>query len=345
MTDSGTDRRRAFEDLAVGERFEIRPFEMKEADTIAFARDFDPQPFHLDHEAARHTLPGELSASGWHTAAMLMRHVHDSWLHGIRGEGSPGIDRLDWPAAVFPGDTLHGTGEILGMRQPRSRPHQGLIQISLRLTGRAGAEVLRSIWWVFVGRRERAGPQPESAPPRERDPAETPDRARAGTPDAECLWLETLPEGQCFYLGADQISAEEIKEFARRFDPQAFHLDESAAQHGPFGGLAASGWHSCGLWMRTHVRARTDILETLTGSERERAMTSAGLGLGMRNLAWTHPVRPDDRVHCFMTAVKKRESRSLPDWGIVRYRAEVTNDRGELVLRFYPSLMVRKKSH
>lgn len=118
-----------YEDIEVGV---VRRFGSKEVvreEVIDFASKYDPQPFHLDDEAAAQTYFGRLSASGWHTGAMMMRMmVDDMKQHEQAGLGSPGIEDLRWLKPVYPGDTLRCESEILEKRRSGSRPEMGIIQ-------------------------------------------------------------------------------------------------------------------------------------------------------------------------------------------------------------------------
>ncbi|MCW0198612.1 MaoC family dehydratase [Sphingopyxis sp.] len=118
-----------YEDIEIGV---VRRFGSKEVvreEVIDFASKYDPQPFHLDDEAAAQTYFGRLSASGWHTGAMMMRMmVDDMKLHEQAGLGSPGIEDLRWLKPVYPGDTLRCESEILEKRRSGSRPEMGIIQ-------------------------------------------------------------------------------------------------------------------------------------------------------------------------------------------------------------------------
>ena len=87
---------RTFEDIAVGETAETGALHVTQDETVAFAREFDPQPFHLDPEAAKHSMLGGLAASGWHTAAMGMRLAYDGYVKDIDSWGGPGIEELKW---------------------------------------------------------------------------------------------------------------------------------------------------------------------------------------------------------------------------------------------------------
>src|SRR5579872_4732553 len=144
---------RYLEDLAVGERFTTRPAEVTEADLVAFARRFDPQPMHVDALAARDGPLGSLSASGWHTAAMVMGLIVEADLM----EGGPwlglGVDELRWPVPVRPGDSIHAEIEVVSITPSRSKPTHGIVRV--RITGRnqRGDLVLSMFPNLWVSRR------------------------------------------------------------------------------------------------------------------------------------------------------------------------------------------------
>jgi len=120
-------------------------------------------------------------------------------------------------------------------------------------------------------------------------------------------------------LGSVTVSAEEIVEFARRYDPQPFHVDEAAAQNGPFGGLAASGWHTAALFMSLFVR--TILID------------SASLGSpGVEELRWLAPVRPGDVLTARVTVTDTQPSSRNPNRGTVFTSSEVFNQDGTLVM-------------
>ncbi|TPG22767.1 MaoC family dehydratase [Sphingomonas koreensis] len=115
-----------FEDIEVGATASFGGYEVTRDEVIAFARAYDPQPFHLSDEAAAATHFGRLSASGWHTCAMTMSMVVANLReHKQAGLGSPGIDELRWLKPVYPGDTLRCETEIIDKRPSRSRPEMG----------------------------------------------------------------------------------------------------------------------------------------------------------------------------------------------------------------------------
>lgn len=115
-----------FEDIEVGAQASFGAYEVTREEVLAFARQYDPQPFHLDDAAAAKTHFGRLSASGWHTCAMTMRMLVDSMHDEERaGLGSPGVDEIRWRHPVYPGDTLRVETEIIEKTPSRSRPEMG----------------------------------------------------------------------------------------------------------------------------------------------------------------------------------------------------------------------------
>jgi acyl dehydratase len=145
-----------WEDFPVGHRMDFGGMPVSREAVIEFARQFDPQPFHLDDEAARDTLFGRLSASGWHTCAMAMRMMCDAYLLESASLGSPGIDQLRWLKPVFPGDTLHVHLEVLDARPMASKPHVGLVQSRWEVRNQDGEPVLTMEGWGMYRRRPPA---------------------------------------------------------------------------------------------------------------------------------------------------------------------------------------------
>jgi len=122
---------RYYEDLVIGTITKSdRTYDVTREEVIEFASKYDPQPFHLDDEAAAKTHFGRLSASGWHTGAMAMRMMVEGWSkqEPTASLGSPGIDELRWKKPVYPGDTLRVESKLIGKRRMKSRPGMGLMK-------------------------------------------------------------------------------------------------------------------------------------------------------------------------------------------------------------------------
>jgi len=120
---------RYLEDYAVGQRFRSGPLRIDKERIKRFGAEFDPQPFHLDEDAARHTIFGGLVASGWLTAAVTMRLLVEGELKPAGGIVGAGADEFRWPRPVRPGDELRIESEVLEVRPSKSRPGQGLIKV------------------------------------------------------------------------------------------------------------------------------------------------------------------------------------------------------------------------
>jgi|SRR6185312_1376398 len=128
------------EEFRVGERFRTAEYEMTEEKVIAFAREYDPQPFHVDHVAGKASVLGSLAASGWHTAAITMRLLVTSGLpfaNGMVGLGG----EIAWPRPTYPGDILHVECEILDVRPSRTKPRQGVVTIKNTTINQRGEQV------------------------------------------------------------------------------------------------------------------------------------------------------------------------------------------------------------
>ena len=147
-----------WEDLVAGSTLELGSTTVLREEVLAFARQFDPQPFHLDDEAAAHSVFGKLAASGWHTCAMAMRIMCDDYLLQSASLGSPGVDNLRWLAPVFPGDTLHMRLEVLASRPMNSRPGVGLVQSRWHLINQHGQPVLSMQGWGMFRMRPASAP-------------------------------------------------------------------------------------------------------------------------------------------------------------------------------------------
>ena len=144
---------RYFEDFKVGDVVESGARTITKDEILAFARDFDPQPFHTDEAAARQTMYGSLIASGWHSGSLMMRLFYDSLFREVASLGSPGIDELRWLKPVRPGDTLTLRSTVLELIPSRSKPDRGLVRMHCELRNQDGEVVMSIKPLNFVGRR------------------------------------------------------------------------------------------------------------------------------------------------------------------------------------------------
>lgn len=147
---------RYFDDFAVGERFVTRGVTLTESMIIDFAMTYDPQPFHIDVEAARHSNYEGLIASGFQTLALGFRMVLETGLFRASSMGSPGFDELRWLKPVRPGDTLHTEIEIVERKPSSSKPDRGILRIAYRIRNQRDEDVLTFVAMQLLRRRSAA---------------------------------------------------------------------------------------------------------------------------------------------------------------------------------------------
>ena len=145
------------------------------------------------------------------------------------------------------------------------------------------------------------------------------------------VYYEDHEVGQTARLGAHRFTREAILEFARKFDPQPFHLDEEAAAKSIFGGLCASGWHTVSASMRLLVDGRSG--QRAAAAARGEDPPPLGLGAGVRDLRWSAPVRPGDEIAFSLRVESLRETRR-PDWGLIGMRIVGVNQEGREVCAY-----------
>jgi acyl dehydratase len=151
------------------------------------------------------------------------------------------------------------------------------------------------------------------------------------------LCFEDIDVGLSADLGSYDFTRDNVLAFARRYDPQPFHLDDEAAARLHFGRLAASGWHTAAAWMKCYV-ATNDRLRA------EQAMgVESGPSPGFTEMKWLRPVYPGDRVRYSTRITNKRELGSRPEWGLIFSHNEGINQHGELVFSFSGRVLVRRR--
>lgn len=131
-----------YEDFTPGREFAHAPRAVTAEEIIEFAREFDPQPFHLSEEAGKASILGGLCASGWHTCSITMRQFYDSILQYTASEGAPGIDVCEWRRPLMAGDSVSGTTTVVDRRPMRSRPGIGLLHFKHTIVNQKGEMVM-----------------------------------------------------------------------------------------------------------------------------------------------------------------------------------------------------------
>jgi acyl dehydratase len=151
-------------------------------------------------------------------------------------------------------------------------------------------------------------------------------------------YFEDLRCGEREECGRHTFTADEIKAYARRYDPQPFHLDEAAAAATHFGALTASGWHTVAVWTR-HYLDHWEAVQAATGEP----PAEAGPSPGIRDLRWPKPVLAGDTLTFAHEIVELREALRWPGWGLMISQASATNQKGEVVMTFRAAKFVRKR--
>jgi acyl dehydratase len=154
-------------------------------------------------------------------------------------------------------------------------------------------------------------------------------------------YFEDIHVGETIEVGRHTFNAAEIKAFARRFDPQLFHLDEVAAEHSHFGALCASGWHTAVVWMRLMIDHRRGMAEA--ACERGEPVAAIGPALGFRELKWLKPVYVGDTIAYKTEVIETRISNSRPGSGLMTIRSTGTNQNGEPVISFVSTTFVERR--
>jgi acyl dehydratase len=317
-----------FEDVALGEVPLFGNYEVTKEEIFEFATQFDPQPFHLDEEAAKKTLLGGLSASGWHTAAISMRLLYDSFLVHAASMGAPGVDELKWLKPVRPGDRLSLRANVLEKKESQSRPDLGIIQAQSDVINQNG-ELMMTLRAPLMLRRRGTAPQLRS-----------PDAPRKAAPEASHVagatlfldaFFEDLTIGQRVDLESFTFDKAAILAFAKKYDPQPFHVDEAAARKSHFGGLIASGWHTGAVSIRQLITHRKKLFaESLARGSR---LPELGPSPGFNNLRWRAPVYAGDTLR-FTSELTGKRAVSRPGWGLVFFQNKAFNQDDRLALEY-----------
>jgi acyl dehydratase len=331
------------EDIEIGRPITFGRKLVSKQEIIAFGRAFDPQPMHTDEEAAKATPVGGLCASGWHTCALMMRMICDGPLRNTAALGSSGVEEVRWIKPVRPGDVLSCRHVYTEKRELASRPDVGLAKITVELLNDNG-EVMACWRSSQFTRRRSPGPAPAALsatkPPR-KPIASLWDLDGPRHDPARGMFFEDRRIGELTDFGRHTFTREEIKAFAREFDPQPFHLDEAAAKASLFGALCASGWHTAAIFIREVVKNRLngDAPAPASGSRRP----AYGPSPGFRDLRWPKPVHVGDSIEFRARLAEKIDMKSRPSRGILASEVQARNQHGDIVFSVVSQILVDRR--
>ena len=260
---------------------------------------------------------GALTASPWQLPALLMRLNYDGWMNEAAARGAPGVDEIRWLRPVAAGETLSARYTVRSARVSRSKPHLGLVQFFYELIGDGGEPVFSQLNSVMMALR---APQPVAADAGTDGAIRNSDAAAAGG------------EGEPVALGTVAFPADAVIAFARVYDPQPFHVDAAAAQTGPFGALAASGWHTAAGWARAYATRVATGTPDLPRPDRL---------LWVKPLRWRRPVYAGDRI-AFEAAPGRIEQTA--DGRTMTVIGRGRDDVGAIVFEFTLGMTVKKST-
>jgi acyl dehydratase len=331
------------EDIEVGKTITVGHKLLTKEEIIAYGRAFDPQPMHVDEEAAKATLVGGLCASGWHTCAIMMRLLCDGLISRMAGLGSPGVDEVRWKKPVRPGDVLSLRYTAQEKRVLASRPDVGMTKVLVELVDGNGEVPCTWITNQLTRMRHPAAAVPVADRPASKPKPAMPnlwDSAAPGTPRADAFFEDRVL-GEITDLGQHTFGRDEIIAFARDFDPQPFHLDEAAAKASLFGALCASGWHTAAHFIRGVVTTR------LAANAAVRAggirLPSYGPSPGFRDLRWYKPVYVGDTVSYRARLAEKIDLKSRPERGLLASLVQGRNQNGEIVFSVISQILAERR--
>lgn len=331
------------EDLVIGRPIAFGRKVVTKDEIIDFARRYDPQPMHLDEEAAKATPVGGLCASGFHTCAMIMRMICDGPLSRTASEGAPGVEEVKWLVPVRPGDVLSLRHMFTGKRTLASRPDVGLATVDIELLD-ANERVLctwKTTQLTRLRHPEPPAPARPARPPRPAVPSLW-DTADPAAPAWTHGFFEDRVIGETSDFGRHTFAKDEIIAFARQFDPQPFHTDEVAAKNTMFGGLCASGWHTAAIFIRGIVTSRRAEIEQARAAGQRIA--AYGPSPGFRDLRWFKPVYAGDTIEFRGRLSEKIDLKSRPNVGLLASEVQGRNQKGEIVFAITSQILAERRT-
>jgi acyl dehydratase len=330
------------EDLEIGRPFTSASKTVTREEILAFGRAYDPQPMHVDEEAAKATIAGGLCASGYHICAIMMRLVCEAVLNRVASLGSPGIDEVRWLKPLRPGDVVRVSYTVQAKRVLASRPDVGSAKVLVELHNAADEVVASWITNQFTRMRTPGLPSGQPATNRMRPPIV--DLWKTAAPELSMnpdLYFEDRDIGETFDFVGHTFARDSIIAFAREYDPQQFHLDDAAAKASLFGKLAASGWHTAAIYIRGLIATR----QKASADARARGVPLAAYGPspGFKDLYWPKPVFVGDTVEFRARLADKVALKSRPSRGLLVINSQGRNQRGEIVFGITSQILAERR--
>jgi acyl dehydratase len=289
-----------FEDFPIGKVFDFGNFKLTRELIDDYATEFDPLFSGPERDAS-----GGRLASPWQMNA-LMRLNYDCWMIETAARGAPGVDEAQWFRPAAAGDVITAGYTVRSARVSRSKPQLGLVQYFHELFAN-GERVMYQLNSVMLERKTKDPAADLPAPP----------PAQAAAEVKEVASPASIP------LGERNLPADAILKFARLYDPQPFHVDVDAANKGPFGALAASGWHTAAQWASAYAEA---------SEARRQVLPRPKTLLWIKPLIWKKPGYAGERIAFDFTPLKTE--RDASGVTVVTARNRGIDSEGDIVIDF-----------
>jgi acyl dehydratase len=325
------DRPLAWEDLEVGRTFPLQDMTLSRREIISFATSYDPQPFHIDEEAARATLLGGLAASGWHSCAVLWRRAQQDLLARCLHRGRPAVSDVRWLAPVRPDRKLRLRAVITDRRPCTRSSRVGMTSIRYEALSDTDGLVM-NLKAHHLFQRRTDGAAPHGAQPH----AEAARASFAGMRRRVdgIRYFEDVEPGDEIDLGVYVFTPHNIREFAI--------LTGAGAAETARPSWVASAWHLTAAWMQrivTYYTVQSARLK-LAGNP----VPLLGPASGIKHLRWHRSVRAGETVRFVSWAERKIDLPVRMGWGLLVCGAEGFDSHGRPVLSFNPQLLLERRS-
>lgn len=322
--------------IGSGERLGLGTAVLGRDDIISFATEFDAQPFHLDDSAAETTLLGGMAASGWHTCVTVMGLLQRTLKGRALGVEPAGAEEIIWLKPVRPGDTLTAS-LVWGSRSCGAcGERMGAFPVSIETINQHGDTVMRLRMDCLV-RADGEGEREPSSRARE-CPLRKARAARVSRQpgDHGIKYFEHVAPGDEIDLGNYEFTPERIWRFRASYDGWAPPSQTDA------GTLTASDWHITAAWMNCIVRYYGQHSQLFRNAGLPVPML--GPAAGVKHVRWHRPVRAGETISFRAWAERKIELASHEDWGLLVVGAEGIGGAGDLVVSFYPQMLLERAS-
>jgi acyl dehydratase len=320
-----------WEDLAVGQTLNFGNCYISRKDITDFARQFDPQPFHIDEQAARATMLKGLAASGWHICTVFMRMLEDGLLSRCQGSQLDTIDKIKWRVPVRPGDWLSCRITIEAKNPLSKKAGGGDCRLECAAINGRGHTVMS--WQVRLTLAHRNETTDAGAGEAYAPTVELVNRRNA----VEGIrYFEDVLPGDEIALGAHVFSAEEILDFHACYCVPPIHPDAVPTR------LSASGWHVTAIWMQRLVRYY--MREAVKLRARGNGVPQLGPSPGISDLRWHRPVYVGDSLAFACRANRKLQLPRQPGWGLLFAQTDIRNADDDSVATFTVALFLERRS-